>query len=43
MPRRSEKHGGGRSGFVVEIAGVRCEPGDTLVADEDGIVLVAPL
>lgn len=43
MPRRSEKHGEGQVGVAVEIAGVRCEPGDTLVADEDGIVLVARL
>jgi regulator of ribonuclease activity A len=42
-PRRSLKHGDGQLGLVVEIAGVPCAPGDTLVADEDGIVLVPRL
>ena len=43
MPRRSQKHGEGQTGVAVELAGVRCAPGDTLVADGDGIVLVAGL
>ena len=43
MPRRSQKHGEGQTGVAVELAGVRCEPGDTLVADEDGVVLVPGL
>jgi regulator of ribonuclease activity A len=41
-PRRSRKNGEGEVGGTVEIAGVRCAPGDVLVADEDGAVLVAP-
>jgi regulator of ribonuclease activity A len=40
MPRRSLKNGEGQVGLVVEIAGVLCTPGELLVADEDGIVLI---
>lgn len=40
MPRRSSKNGDGQIGAAVEVAGVPCAPGDTLVADEDGIVLL---
>jgi len=40
MPRRSQKNGEGKIGVAVELAGVGCTPGDTLVADEDGIVLI---
>ncbi len=40
MPRRPLKHGDGQIDVAVELAGVRCAPGDTLVADEDGVVLL---
>lgn len=33
-PRRSRKNGEGQLGVPVEIAGIPCAPGDTLVADE---------
>jgi len=39
MPRRSLKNGDGQVDVAVEIAGVPCAPGDTLLADEDGVVL----
>ncbi len=39
-PRRSAKNGEGRVGVPVELAGVPCSPGDVLVADEDGIVVI---
>jgi len=42
-PRRSAKNGEGRAGIPVELAGVLCSPGDLLVADEDGIVVIDPL
>jgi regulator of ribonuclease activity A len=42
MPRRSLKNGEGQAGLVIELAGVVCKPGDMLVADEDGIVLLDP-
>ena len=41
MPRRSLKNGDGQIGVAVELAGVPCAPGDTLVADEDGIILIS--
>ncbi len=41
IPRRSPKNGEGAVGAVVEIAGVRVAPGETLVADEDGVVVLA--
>jgi len=40
MPRRSLKNGEGTVGIAVEIAGVRCAPGDWLFADEDGIFVI---
>lgn len=35
------KNGEGQLGVPVEIAGIPCAPGDTLVADEDGIILLS--
>jgi regulator of ribonuclease activity A len=42
IPRRSLKLGEGVVGVPVEIAGIACVPGDLLVADEDGVVLLQP-
>ncbi len=39
-PRRSAKNGQGRVGVPLELAGVSCSPGDVLVADEDGVVIL---
>jgi regulator of ribonuclease activity A len=39
-PRRSLKHGEGKWNVPIELLGVRCAPGDRLVADEDGVVLL---
>jgi regulator of ribonuclease activity A len=41
-PRRSLKNGEGQVNVPVEIAGTRCNPGDMLFADEDGILLIDP-
>lgn len=40
-PRRSAKEGQGRVGVALELLGVPVGVGDTLYADEDGIVLLA--
>jgi regulator of ribonuclease activity A len=40
-PRRSLKNGEGLVGIPIEIAGVRCVPGDVLFADEDGAIVIA--
>jgi regulator of ribonuclease activity A len=40
-PRRSQKHGSGVVGEAVEIGGTRIRPGDHIVADEDGIVVLS--
>jgi len=40
-PRRSRKEGAGERDVDVEFGGVVFRPGDHLVADEDGIVVVA--
>jgi regulator of ribonuclease activity A len=42
VPRRSLKNGEGQVGLPVDIAGIVCTPGDWVVADEDGIVLIDP-
>lgn len=39
MPMPTEKNGQGLSGVVVDIAGVRVQPGDWIYADEDGVVV----
>jgi regulator of ribonuclease activity A len=39
-PRKSTKTGAGSVGEVIEIAGVRIVPGQTLYSDEDGIVIL---
>jgi regulator of ribonuclease activity A len=41
-PRRSLKNGEGQAGLPIELDGVRCEPGDVLFADDDGVVVIAP-
>lgn len=44
MPLPTEKRNEGQSGVVVQIAGVRVQPGDWVYADADGIVVSdAPL
>jgi regulator of ribonuclease activity A len=40
-PRRAQKHGSGVVGEAVEIGGARIRPGDHIVADEDGIVVLS--
>jgi regulator of ribonuclease activity A len=42
IPRKSVRRGDGQSQLPIEIGGVVCRPGDRLVADEDGIVLLDP-
>jgi regulator of ribonuclease activity A len=39
-PRKSLRRGEGQTQLPIEIGGVSCRPGDRLVADEDGIVLL---
>lgn len=39
MPMPTEKRGEGQANVVVDIAGVKVQPGDWLYADEDGVVL----
>ncbi|WP_312568595.1 ribonuclease E activity regulator RraA [Comamonas sp.] len=39
MPMPTEKLGEGQANVVVDIAGVKVQPGDWLYADEDGVVL----
>jgi len=39
-PRRSVKNGEGQVGLAIDLAGTRCTPSDTLVADADGIVVI---
>lgn len=39
-PRKSEKRGVGTPGATLVVAGVTISPGDTVVADEDGVVVV---
>ncbi|HWW21233.1 MAG TPA: ribonuclease E activity regulator RraA [Steroidobacteraceae bacterium] len=41
-PRKSLRRGEGQTQLPIEIGGVSCRPGDRLVADEDGIVLLDP-
>jgi regulator of ribonuclease activity A len=40
IPRKSQRRGEGQSGLPIEIGGIVCRPGERLVADEDGIVLL---
>jgi regulator of ribonuclease activity A len=42
IPRKSERRGEGQSQLPIEIAGVACHPGDRLVADEDGVIILDP-
>ena len=39
-PRKSAKTGAGQVGQVIEIGGVRIHPGQTVVSDEDGVVVL---
>ena len=39
MPMPTEKQNQGHTDVVIDIAGVRVQPGDWLYADEDGVVL----
>ena len=41
-PRRSRKEGYGAVDAAVEICGVACRPGELIVADEDGVVVIDP-
>ena len=41
-PRKSERRGEGQIQLPIEIAGVACRPGDRLVADEDGVIILDP-
>lgn len=41
-PRRSTRRGEGSIGLAVDIAGARVSDGDTVVGDEDGIVVLSP-
>lgn len=41
IPRKSVRRGEGESQIVITIGGVECRPGDRLIADDDGIVLLA--
>jgi regulator of ribonuclease activity A len=40
IPRKSERRGEGQMQIPIEIAGVSCRPGDRLVADEDGVIIL---
>ena len=40
IPRKSERRGEGQLQIPIEIAGVACRPGDRLVADEDGVIIL---
>jgi regulator of ribonuclease activity A len=39
-PRKSVRRGAGQTQIAIQIDGVPCQPGERLVADEDGIVLL---
>jgi regulator of ribonuclease activity A len=39
-PRKSVRRGEGRSQIAIDLGGVACLPGDRVIADEDGIVLL---
>jgi regulator of ribonuclease activity A len=40
IPRKSVRRGAGQAQVSIEIGGVTCHPGEQLIADEDGIVLL---
>jgi regulator of ribonuclease activity A len=42
IPRKSERRGEGQIQVPIEIAGIACRPGDRLVADEDGVIILDP-
>lgn len=42
IPRKSDRRGEGQIQLPIEIAGVACRPGDRLVADEDGVIILHP-
>lgn len=42
IPRKSERRSEGQTQLPIEIAGVACRPGDRLVADEDGVLILDP-
>ncbi len=42
-PRRTVKHNEGRIGVPVDIGGTRIADGDTVHADEDGVVILGPM
>jgi regulator of ribonuclease activity A len=42
IPRKSERRGEGQIQLPIEIAGIACRPGDRLVADEDGVLILDP-
>lgn len=41
-PRKSVKRGEGQVNVPIAIAGVRCNPGDTVIVDEDGVLIASP-
>lgn len=41
-PRRSNKNGEGQVDVVIEVGGVIVRPGDRIVADEDGVIVLDP-
>jgi regulator of ribonuclease activity A len=41
-PRRSTRRGEGTAHIAIDLAGVRVVEGDTIVADEDGLVVLPP-
>jgi regulator of ribonuclease activity A len=40
IPRKSERRGEGQIQIPIEIDGIACRPGDRLVADEDGVIIL---
>ena len=39
-PRKSTRRGEGQVDIPIRLADVRCEPGDRVYADEDGLLLL---
>jgi len=42
IPRKSTKMGEGQVNVRIQIGGVECNPGDIVVADEDGVLFAQP-
>ncbi|MBS0347606.1 MAG: ribonuclease E activity regulator RraA [Proteobacteria bacterium] len=40
VPRKSDRQGRGSAGVIADLGGVTCQPGDRVVVDEDGVVIV---